>query len=379
MNRCIFRSGQGKIENPNQISIPVQQAPYTMPLQYPGLIADFFKEGSQMLMMGPEAWLAPEYCNLGFRVLANGYDIAVPLKEHHEDPFMYTGLIWMACNGATKEFLARWESGTLEAYPWQAFYNALYESRLKVWYAPSTWWKKPVYSGMAVIIPCYNHEGFLPEAVRSAVRAKADQIIIVDDGSPGDVIDALSKVKAKGAPIYVIRQKNKGLPAARNAGARACTMSHFVPLDADDKISADYISEAKASMTSRAWLYGRVELFGDAHRVIKVKVNMESMTAMQPTNATVVVPKHAWQFAGGYDETIGGFESWDFLARLMQAGYAPRRFKGVAYYRKQKGKGMLAEKVFKDKPKYLAALAARSPVFFDGAFGAYLCELEDQA
>lgn len=372
MKQLIFRSGINKIETPKQISLPVQRVPYMMPLHYPELIQDCFSKNDQALFMFPESWLAPEYCKLGFRVLSQGYDLVVPLREHQEEPCMYTGLLWMTCNDAVKDFLQRWRQKTTEVYPWQAFYDALYESGVRVWYAPSTWWKQPVFAGMAVIIPCYNHERFLLAAVNSAIRAKADQIIIVDDGSPGDVLGALKSLLKKRKLIYVLRQENKGLPAARNAGIRATTMSHCIALDADDRISSHYITRARKAIIKHTWLYSNVELFGDAQRVVKVKVNMTTMTSMQPTNATTVIPKHAWQFVGGYDETIDGFESWDFLSRLMQAGWTPRKFGGVAFYRKRKGHGMLASKVFKDKPKYFAGLVDRNPVFFKGAFKKFL-------
>jgi hypothetical protein len=374
MKQLIFQSGRSKVETPKQISIPKRQIPYTMPLHYPDMIRDCFSKGDHALFMFPESWLTPEYCKLGFQVLSRGYDLVVPLREHQEDPIMYTGLLWMVFNDVVKDFLQQWQQKSTESYPWRAFHDALYESGARIWYAPSTWWKQPTFAGMAVIIPCYNHERFLLEAVNSAIRAEADQIIIVDDGSPGDVASALKSLARSRAPIFVLKQENKGLPSARNAGIRATTMSHCIALDADDKISDHYISRARKAIIKHTWLYTNVELFGEAQRVVKPKVNMVSMTTMQPTNATTVVPKHAWQFVGGYDETIDGFESWDFLSRLMQAGWSPRKFTGVAFYRKRKGKGMLASKVFKDKPKYLGDLVARNPIFFRGAFKEFLRE-----
>lgn len=375
MKQTIYRSGINKVETPKQIDLPMKQVPYAMPIEYPDVIADCYAEGDQALFMFPESWLTPEYCKLGFQVLGQGYDLVVPLREHQEEPFMYTGLLWFAFNDNVRAFLRNWNSKQRDLYPWQAFHDALYESGLRTWYAPSTWWRQPSYAGMAVIIPCYNHEVFLLEAVRSALKARADQIIIVDDGSPGDVVGALKSLsKDRNAPIYVVKQENKGLPAARNAGIRATTMLHCIALDADDRISEHYIDRARKAVTKHTWLYSNVELFGDAQRVVKPVVNMASMRAMQPTNATTVVPKHAWQFVGGYDETIGGFESWDFLSRLMQAGWVPKKFGSVTYYRKRNGEGMLAEKVFADKPTHFQGLIDRNPVFFRGAFEDFLRE-----
>ena len=72
---------------------------------------------------------------------------------------------------------------------------------------------------VSVVIPCFNHGEFLPEAVCSATAIEREdvELIVVDDGSTDEPtrkeMDALA---AQG--IRVIRQGNKGLAAARNAG-----------------------------------------------------------------------------------------------------------------------------------------------------------------
>lgn len=88
---------------------------------------------------------------------------------------------------------------------------------------------------VSVIIPSYNYARFLPEAVRSVLRQKADnldvEIIVVDDGSTDNTQEV---AKAMGANITYIRQKNQGLSATRNTGLSAAHGDFVAFLDADD-------------------------------------------------------------------------------------------------------------------------------------------------
>lgn len=90
---------------------------------------------------------------------------------------------------------------------------------------------------ISVVIPCYNHARYLPEAVAS-VKIQSYQnfeIIIVDDGSTDDtkaVCETLAGTK------YIF-QRNQGLSAARNTGIDNAQGDYFVFLDADDYLFPD--------------------------------------------------------------------------------------------------------------------------------------------
>ena len=75
---------------------------------------------------------------------------------------------------------------------------------------------------VSVVIPNYNHGEFLPEAIASVASMSHGQVevIVVDDGSTDErTRREVDNVEASG--IHVIRQPNKGLAAARNAGIAA--------------------------------------------------------------------------------------------------------------------------------------------------------------
>jgi glycosyltransferase involved in cell wall biosynthesis len=91
---------------------------------------------------------------------------------------------------------------------------------------------------VTVIIPCYNGETYLQEAIESALEQSYPEveIIVVDDGST----DGSSRIAQK-FPVRYIRQENRGLTASRNRGIDASHGDYVVFLDADDRLRPDAI------------------------------------------------------------------------------------------------------------------------------------------
>jgi len=88
----------------------------------------------------------------------------------------------------------------------------------------------PLFS---TIIPCYNRADLVPATLETvlAQRCQDNQIIVVDDGSKDDLDTALKPFAGR---FELVRQENKGLSAARNAGIRHATGDYLVFLDSDD-------------------------------------------------------------------------------------------------------------------------------------------------
>ncbi len=84
---------------------------------------------------------------------------------------------------------------------------------------------------ISVVIPAYNCEAFVAEAIESALRQDYDpvEVIVVDDGSTDGTAAAASRF-----PVTCVSQRNLGLPGARNSGVHASHGSLVSFLDADD-------------------------------------------------------------------------------------------------------------------------------------------------
>jgi glycosyltransferase involved in cell wall biosynthesis len=98
-----------------------------------------------------------------------------------------------------------------------------------------------------VIIPVYNAAATVAESVESALRQTFPDfdVIAVDDGST----DTGGQVLARyGARIKVLAQTNRGLSAARNAGARAGSAEYLAFLDADDIWEPEMLERTVAAL-----------------------------------------------------------------------------------------------------------------------------------
>ena len=101
---------------------------------------------------------------------------------------------------------------------------------------------KPLVS---VLMPVYNSEKYLEEALRSLVSQDYEnmEIIILDDGSDDSSFSIISRFKERDDRIIVERRENKGIGSGRNR-LLALSSGYFVLFfDSDDIIlSKDFIS-----------------------------------------------------------------------------------------------------------------------------------------
>jgi glycosyltransferase involved in cell wall biosynthesis len=103
---------------------------------------------------------------------------------------------------------------------------------------------------VSVIIPIYNVEKYLVEAIESVVQQSIGfiqqvQLILVNDGSTDTSAGICLEYRARfPLNILYIRQENNGVSAARNAGLRYATGEYICFLDGDDKYELNFLEEA---------------------------------------------------------------------------------------------------------------------------------------
>lgn len=177
---------------------------------------------------------------------------------------------------------------------------------------------------VSIIIPCFNQGIYLDDALKSVLLfAYKDiyEIIIVNDGSTD--ASTLAKLKELSSNGYtIINQPNKGLGAARNTGIKAATGKYILPLDSDNKIRAEYISEGIRLLNENPELdvvYGNAEYFSEKTGIWESgEFNLQRLMIENYIDACAVFRKSAWDKLGGYDEKmpVMGYEDWDFWLRI---------------------------------------------------------------
>lgn len=94
---------------------------------------------------------------------------------------------------------------------------------------------------ISVIVPVYNVEKYLPKCLDSLLAQTWQEleIIVVDDGSPDNSWDIMQEYARRDSRVRLIRQKNGGLSAARNAGVDAARGEWIGFLDSDDYVAPE--------------------------------------------------------------------------------------------------------------------------------------------
>ena len=89
---------------------------------------------------------------------------------------------------------------------------------------------------VSVIIPAYNQEKYLSEALNSACNQTYMnvEVIVVNDGSSDGTEALVREASKKYRNLIYIYQENQGLASTRNNGIKASSGDYLAFLDSDD-------------------------------------------------------------------------------------------------------------------------------------------------
>lgn len=135
---------------------------------------------------------------------------------------------------------------------------------------------------ISVIIPVYNTERYLTECLESILKQsfKDFEAIVVNDGATDKSAGIIEDFARKDSRIVVLRQENKGLSEARNAGINIAKGNWITFVDSDDTIAPSFleilIHEAKKhgadiACSGKQFLYGVSNRKWEAVKYYKVK------------------------------------------------------------------------------------------------------------
>ena len=179
----------------------------------------------------------------------------------------------------------------------------------------------------SAVIPCYNGERWLAEAIDS-VRAQTrsvHEIIVVDDGST----DRSGEIAGSYSGVHVIEHgRNRGAGAARNSAIHGATGDAIAWLDADDMWRPNHV-EVVGGLLERnpdaVAAFGAVQRFGLSDRLIVGYVPLTRVPEEAlihafhdwlHTTIAGIVRRPAVLAIGGFDEADRYAEDFDLWLRL---------------------------------------------------------------
>lgn len=89
---------------------------------------------------------------------------------------------------------------------------------------------------VSVVVPLYNAEKYVGRCIESILSQtfKEIEVIVVDDGSTDNGVNAVRETAGGDPRLKIIRQKNAGAGVARNRGMEKATGDYFLFWDSDD-------------------------------------------------------------------------------------------------------------------------------------------------
>ena len=182
---------------------------------------------------------------------------------------------------------------------------------------------------VSVVIPAYNAERHLADAVRSALGQSVtpNEVLIVDDGSD-DTTGAIAQ--GFGARVRYVRQSNQGVAAARNRGIELATSDLIAFLDADDQWMPSKLAVQLGALneTGAHVCYSDLSLIDSGGQEIGVHQQPPHYDIgnalfyagnVVGTPSSVVVSREALASSGGFRPDLSFSADWDLWIRLARA------------------------------------------------------------
>ena len=231
---------------------------------------------------------------------------------------------------------------------------------------------------ISIIVPCYNQAQYLDECLESILNQTFQdwECIIVNDGSADNTDQVAVIWTQKDNRFKYISKQNGGLSSARNAGIEIADGEFILPLDADDKISANYCKFALNEFhqdNNLKVVYCLAEKFGTESGLWLLQdFTLEGLAKLNMIFCSALFKKSDWKLAGGYDiNMIYGLEDWEFWISLLKNGGSVKKINEVGFFYRVKSQSMVTN-LSNDKLKYLHEyLSIKHADFFVKQFGSF--------
>ena len=171
-------------------------------------------------------------------------------------------------------------------------------------------------SSISVIIPAYNAEKYIGEAIESALNqtCPAKEIVVADDASTDRTVEI---ARSFGDRVQVlVNAKNSGPGHSRNAGVAASTGDYLAFLDADDVFKENHL-EVMGGLLDRwpeaGMAISCIERFGTPEAEALAPWRMEACLAA-PTDMFALAMRGQFIYTGNHVirkavfESVGGFQ-----------------------------------------------------------------------
>lgn len=210
---------------------------------------------------------------------------------------------------------------------------------------------------VSIIIPVYNGEKYIAEAIQSALDQdyQNKEIIVVNDGSLDKTEEICRRFFSKITYFY---QENKGLGASRNRGVLLATGDYFAFLDCDDLWSPSKIKIQMQYADDRCMVFSLIKQFVCSslsdHEKSKIVLTQEVMRGY--LGSCLLIHRDRFRNVGNFLETKEVGEFIDWYARAKALNIPDYLVEEVLVYRRIHDNNMGRQKEKYSRQEYLKIL-----------------------
>ena len=155
--------------------------------------------------------------------------------------------------------------------------------------------------------------------------------------------------------VEVVRQENRGVCAARNAGLARVETAYALVLDADDRLRPDALELLRPPLErdpALGFAYGRMRFFGAWEGVLRFPpYDPYALLYRHTIGLSALARREVFEDTGGFDEEFLHFEDWELWLNALEHGWRGEQVDAVTVeYRKHGG-----SKLREDRRRYRSA------------------------
>ena len=185
---------------------------------------------------------------------------------------------------------------------------------------------------VTIAIPCYNHEVFVQDSIRSVINQtyKNIELIIIDDGSTDQSVNKIKEMLIECEQRFTrfeFRDRpNKGLCNTLNEALEWAQGDYFCVIASDDQMLPEKTSLQISSFKSdTVGVFGGVNIINNKNQILSSRVREYSETGFED----ILLNKHdlpasSQMFKTDILRQVGGYnpnvkvEDWDLLLRMSK-------------------------------------------------------------
>lgn len=214
-------------------------------------------------------------------------------------------------------------------------------------------------SSISVIIPVYNGERYIAEAIRSVLAQEPPglpiELIVIDDGSS----DNSASAAAQFPQVRLFRKEHSGLAATLNAGIGRSEGSLLAFLDADDRWLPGKLARQRAALQhdpALDMIFGHVQQFAMAESGAGIQVPAYAQPGVCLSAA--LIRRSSFMQVGLFSEAPEVHQFVDWYARASESGLRSLMLPDVVSERRLHDQNVGRRLPVQQRQRYFQALRA---------------------